>query len=112
MDMLVPEQVGPAPQFFVGYEQVPSALPAQVPPQVASVPHEARFPCGFPDATGVHVPRKPGMSQAWHEPEQVVSQQMPSGAQVVPLAQPLATVWQVWPFLLLHAPVESHVPAQ
>jgi hypothetical protein len=35
------------------------------------------------------------MSQAWHDPEQVVSQQMPSGAHVVPLAQPPGTVWQV-----------------
>ena len=47
-----------------------------------------------------------------HRPEQAVSQQIPSGEQVVPLAQPAATVWQVWPFLLLHAPVASHVPVQ
>jgi hypothetical protein len=54
---LFPEQVGPVPQFFVGYEQLPSALPAQVPPQVASVPQDARLPCGFPEATGVQMPR-------------------------------------------------------
>jgi len=52
------------------------------------------------------------MSQAWHEPVHAVSQQIPSGAQVVPLAQPAATVWQAWPFLLLHVPVASQVPAQ
>ena len=108
----VPEQLGAAPQFLTGKEHVPSALPAQVPPQVASVPQDVRFPCGVPEATGVQVPRKPVMSHAWQDPEHAVSQQMPSGAQVVPLAHPPTTVWQVWPFLLLHVPVASHVPRQ
>lgn len=39
-------------------------------------------------------------------------QQIPSGEQVVPEVQPAATVLQVCPCLLLHAPVESQVPAQ
>jgi len=51
------------------------------------------------------------MSQAMQELVQAWSQQTPSGEQVVPVAQPVVTVWQVWPFLLLHVPVESQVPA-
>jgi hypothetical protein len=51
------------------------------------------------------------MSQAWQEPAHAVLQQYPSGAQVVPLTQPLP-VMQVCPCLLLQAPVPSHVPAQ
>jgi hypothetical protein len=71
----VPEQLAAAPQAFVGYEHSPSARPAQVPPHVRSLPQEARFPCGFPDATGVHVPRNPAMSQAIHGLVQAWSQQ-------------------------------------
>ena len=110
----VPEQLAAGPQTFVGYEQVPSALPAQVPPQVGSVPQDVRVlpPCGFPDWTGLHVPTKPARSHAMHEAPQAVSQQTPSGEQVVPPTQPAATVWQVCPCLLLHVPVPSQVPAQ
>ena len=49
--------------------------------------------------------------QASHDPVQALSQQVPSGEQVVPLAHPPPAVWQVCPCLLLHVPVESHVPA-
>lgn len=51
------------------------------------------------------------MSQASQELVQAVLQQMPSGAQVVPVTQPLP-VMQVWPRLLLQAPVASQVPGQ
>ena len=88
----VPEQLGPEPQFVVGYEQVPSALPAQAPPHVVSVPQDARFPWGGPEATALQMPRNPRMSQAMHGLSQVLSQQMPSGAQIVPARQPLAPV--------------------
>jgi len=52
------------------------------------------------------------MSQASQEPAQALSQQTPSGEQLVPLTHPPATDWQVWPFLALHLPVASQVPAQ
>jgi hypothetical protein len=113
MALSVPEQLGPAPHVFVGYEQVPSALPAQVPPQIASLPHDARFPCGWPEATALQMPTKPMISQAMHGLSQAWSQQTPSGAQVVPVRHPLVPVcWQLCPCLLLHAPAESQVPGQ
>ena len=59
----------------------------------------------------VQVPKEVAMLQASHDPVQALSQQVPSGEQVVPLAHPPPTVWQVCPCLLLHAPVASHVPA-
>jgi len=106
-------QLGPEPQFLVGYEQVPSAVPAQAPPQIASLPHDARFPCGWPEATALQMPTKPVISQAMHGLSQAWSQQTPSGAQVVPIRHPLAPFcWHAWPCLLLHAPVVSQVPGQ
>lgn len=59
----------------------------------------------------VHVPRCPARSHATQEPVHAVSQHTPSGEQVVPETHPPATVLQVCPCLLLHAPDESHVPA-
>jgi len=48
----------------------------QLPPQVLpSLVQLGRLPCGAPEATGVHVPRLPLKSHAWHEPVQAVSQQ-------------------------------------
>jgi hypothetical protein len=58
------------------------------------------------------MPCMPARSQATHEPVQAVLQQIPSGEQVVLETQPAATVLQVCPCLLLHAPAESQVPAQ
>ena len=99
--------------LFVGYEHCPSLRPAHVPEHVGSVPaQEVRLPCGFPEATAVQVPKKPVMSHAMHELVQAWSQQTPSGEQVVPVVQPVETVWQDWPFLLLQMPPESHVPPQ
>jgi hypothetical protein len=37
---------------------------------------------------------------------------MPSGEHFVPAAQPPGTAVQSWPFLLVHVPVLSQVPAQ
>jgi hypothetical protein len=60
----------------------------------------------------VQVPSEPAVSQVSQDPVQALSQQYPSGEQLVPAAQPAVTVWQVCPCLLLHAPVASQVPAQ
>ena len=54
---------------------MPSLRPAQEPAQVASVPHDVRFPCGPPEATAVHCPRWPTMSQAMQGWVQAESQQ-------------------------------------
>jgi hypothetical protein len=51
------------------------------------------------------------MSQASHDPVHALSQQTPSGEHVVPAAQPPPAAWQIWPCLLLQAPVLSQVPA-
>jgi hypothetical protein len=56
------------------------------------------------------MPRKPEMSQASHDPVHALSQHTPSGEHVVPAAHPPPAVWQVWPCLLLQAPVLSQVP--
>ncbi len=58
----------------------------------------------------VHVPADVPTSQASQEPLQALSQQYPS-AQGNPFAQSEALL-QVWPCLLLHAPVASQVPVQ
>jgi hypothetical protein len=95
--------------------QVPSVFPEQDPPQLLPSLLQAVWPLwGAPDGTGEHVPCLPLMSHAWHEPVQAVSQQVPSGEQVVPLTHPAEadTVLQVCPRLALHAPLPSQVPAQ
>ena len=65
-----------------------------------------------PELSVVQVPSAPPTSHASQLPVQALSQQIPSGEQVVPLTQPAATVTQAWPFLLLQVPVASQVPAQ
>jgi hypothetical protein len=60
----------------------------------------------------VQIPGELAKSQASQDPVQALSQQYWSGEQVVPATHPAATVRQACPRLLLHAPVESHVPAQ
>ena len=82
------------------------AVPMHVPTHTP-LPAQAACPVfGAPD-TKVHVP---GVAlQTSQDPVQARSQQKPS-AQVVPATQPPAVVWQVWPRLLLHVPVASHVP--
>jgi len=84
-------------------------LPAHTP-----VPPQAVCPLwgAAPDGRIVQVPSEPARSQASHEPEQARSQQMPSGEHLVPAAQPPGTAVQSWPFLLVHVPVLSQVPAQ
>jgi hypothetical protein len=99
------------PQLPVGKLQAPE--PSQEPVQPGSPPQAEWFMCGAALAEMfVQVPRWPAMSQATHEPLQSVSQQYPSGEQLVPEMHPAATVAQVCPCLLLQAPVESQVPAQ
>jgi hypothetical protein len=107
--MLVPEQLG-APHAAVGNEHSPSLRPAHAPAHTPAAPHDVRLPCGAPDATAVHVPSSPGRSHAMHDAAQALLQQVPSGAQVVPVTQPPAVVWQVCPRLLLQRPVASQVP--
>jgi len=88
-------------------------LPPQLPAQTPAPPQAVCPLCGVaPDGRVVQVPSDPGRSQASHEPEQVRSQQMPSGEHFVPAAQPPGTAVQSWPFLLVHVPVLSQVPAQ
>ena len=66
----------PSPQLEVGYSQANSDLPLQLPPQLLpSLVHLSRVPCGAPEGTGEHVPCLPLISQAWHWPEQALSQQ-------------------------------------
>ena len=52
------------------------------------------------------------MSQAIHDSVQGLSQQYPSGAHVEPDTHPPCVAEHCWPFLLLHEPVLSQVPAQ
>lgn len=61
-------------------------------------------------ASVVQVPTAVPTSHASQVPAQALSQQTPS-AHGNPFTQS-AEVLQVWPCLLLHAPVASHVPAQ
>jgi hypothetical protein len=53
----VPEQLA-VPQTAVGYEQLPSARPAHVPRQVASVPHDwlQQFPSALQIDPAMHPP--------------------------------------------------------
>jgi len=86
---------------------------AHAPAQVVPVPvHEALDPWVGPEATGEQVPSLPGRSQAIQRAAQAWSQQYPSGLQGDPATQPPVVVPQVWPRLLLQAPVASQVPAQ
>jgi hypothetical protein len=83
--------------------------------QVPAVQYCPLAPQPVPSDTVAQVPSFPSVLLPRHEWQawpHAVSQHTPSGEQVVPAAQPLATVRQVWPCLLLHAPVLSHVPGQ
>jgi hypothetical protein len=95
----------------LGYKVPPIKHPLPQAPalQYCPLPHAvpvvilAQVPSGPP----VLLPKQE--RQAW---SQALLQHTPSGEQVVPAAQPPPAVWQVWPCLLLHAPVLSQVPAQ
>ena len=68
--------------------------------------------CGAePALRVVQVPGFAARSHASHVPVQALSQQTPSGEQVVPLAQSVAADWQPWPFFFLQTPEASQVPA-
>jgi hypothetical protein len=68
--------------------------------------------CGAEPALKVEqVPGFAARSHASHVPVQALSQQMPSGEQVVPPTQSVAVDWQSWPFFFLQAPEASQVPA-
>jgi hypothetical protein len=100
------------PQAVVGKVQ-DALVPLQVPAQAASsVAVQAVWPlCGAePALRVVQVPGFAAMSHASHVPVQALSQQTPSGEQVVPLAQSVAVDWQLWPFFFLQTPEASQVP--
>lgn len=68
--------------------------------------------CGAAPALRVlQVPGFAAMSQASHVPVHALSQQTPSGEQVVPVKQSVAVDWQLWPFFFLQTPDASQVPA-
>jgi hypothetical protein len=96
------------PQVLVGYEHALLA-PSHLPAQVASVAVHAACPV-FGDEPAVRALQVPVASQASQESVQALSQQMPSGEQDVPAAQPPPTAVHDWPSLPLQAPVLSQVP--
>lgn len=92
----------------MGYAQALLA-PSHFPAQVASVATHAACPV-FGDEPAVKGLQVPVASQASQESVQALSQQMPSGEQEVPAAQPPPTAVQDCPNLPLQAPVLSQVP--
>jgi len=53
----------------VGYVQLATLLPLQLPPQKPLPEQDVRAPCGVP-LTATHWPTLPATSQAWHCPLQ------------------------------------------
>jgi hypothetical protein len=85
--------------------------PEQVPRSTKFVPEQLADPqrdVGYWQTPSVRPAHEP--AQVASVPQEVVQQLPP--AQVVPLMQPPAVAVQVCPFLLLHRPVASQVPAQ
>ena len=70
------EQLAPRHEA-VGYVQLATLLPLQLPPQTPLPAQAERAPCGAP-LTATHWPRLPATSQAWHCPLQAWLQQRPS----------------------------------
>jgi hypothetical protein len=85
------------------------------PLQVPALQYSPLLPQLAPSDTVPQTPSLPPVllpRQEWQAWPQALSQHTPSGAHVVPAAQPPPAVSQVWPCLLLQAPVLSQVPAQ
>ena len=105
-------------QVWQGLVELAAPLAYKVPPIRHPFPQiPALQYCPLPQTVPVvslaQVPSTPPVllpRQEWHAWSQVLLQQTPSGEQVVPAAQPAATVWHDCPCLLLHAPVLSQVP--